>query len=106
VPPRGATKEYHKQRESRDVRGYVICKESNAGLLQFIPSNHPAKEVPPWGATTEYHKQRESRDVRGYSSVRSLMQVCSSAFHAITQLRRCHRGALQQNIINKENQEM
>ncbi len=26
------------------------------------------------------------------SSVRSLMQVCSSLFHAITQLSRCHHG--------------
>ncbi len=40
------------------------------------------------------------------SSVRSLMQVCSSSFQAITQLSRCHRGALPKNIINIENQEM
>jgi hypothetical protein len=33
VPPWGATKEYHKQRESRDVRGYVVFKETDAGLL-------------------------------------------------------------------------
>ncbi len=40
------------------------------------------------------------------SSVRSLMQVCSSSFHAITQLSRCYLGALPKNIIYKENQEM